>query len=182
MGVVYANSYDDTRLALDLCEQLQIGPSLAIYEPGWLRTVLAFHHAGRLPQGAMVKLYFGGDYGIFSMEPGVSFGLPPTENALLAYLDLLEGIDLPWSSSVWGGDLFETPSREKPWNSAAISTSALKNTSTPSTNPPTNHSSGKPWIWPAKSEDPSPTSPRPVRSCNFPKPIPAYSRVHRKGE
>jgi len=113
MGVVYANSYDDTRLALDLCEQLQIGPSLAIYEPGWLRTVLAFHHAGRLPQGAMVKLYFGGDYGIFSMEPGVSFGLPPTENALLAYLDLLEGIDLPWSSSVWGGDLFETPIARK---------------------------------------------------------------------
>ena len=109
MGVVYSNSYEDTRVALDLCERLRIGPSLAIYEPGWLRTVLAFHHAGRLPQGAMVKLYFGGDYGIFSTEPGVSFGLPPTENALLAYLDLLEGIDLPWSVSVWGGDLFDTP-------------------------------------------------------------------------
>ena len=56
-----------------------------------------------------MKLYFGGDYGLFSTEPGVSFGLAPTENALLAYLDLLEGVDLPWSVSVWGGDVFETP-------------------------------------------------------------------------
>jgi len=109
VGMVYANSYEDTRLALAQCERLRIGPSLAIYEPGWLRTTLAFHRAGRLPQGAMVKLYFGGDYGLFATRPGVSFGLPPTVHALMAYLDLLDGSGLPWSVSVWGGDLFETP-------------------------------------------------------------------------
>lgn len=109
VGMVYSNSYDDTRAALAQCERLRIGPSLAIYEPGWLRTTLAFHRNGRLPQGAMVKLYFGGDYGLFATQPGVSFGLAPTENALLAYLDLLEGCDLPWSVSVWGGDLLKTP-------------------------------------------------------------------------
>ncbi len=109
VGMVYANSYDDTRVAFEQCERLRIGPSLAIYEPGWMRTTLAFHRAGRLPRGAMVKLYFGGDYGLFATRPGVSFGLPPTTNALLAYLDLLEGVDLPWSVSVWGGDLFATP-------------------------------------------------------------------------
>ncbi|MFP6640238.1 MAG: 3-keto-5-aminohexanoate cleavage protein [Myxococcota bacterium] len=108
-GMVYANSYEDTRVALDQCDRLRLGPSLAIYEPGWLRTVLAFQRAGRLPQGAMVKLYFGGDYGLFATEPGVSFGLAPTEHALPAYLDLLEGTELPWSVSVWGGDLFDTP-------------------------------------------------------------------------
>ncbi len=43
------------------------------------------------------------------MEPGVSFGLQPTEYGLLAYLDMLEGSDLPWSVSVWGGDLMQTP-------------------------------------------------------------------------
>ena len=107
-GIVYANSYEDTRLCLAQCERLRIGPSLAIYEPGWLRTTLAFHRAGKLPAGAMVKLYFGGDYGLFSTQPGVSFGLAPTEHSLLAYLDLLEGTELPWSVSVWGGDLFET--------------------------------------------------------------------------
>jgi uncharacterized protein (DUF849 family) len=31
------------------------------------------------------------------------------EHALLAYLDMLEGTKLPWSVSVWGGDLIETP-------------------------------------------------------------------------
>jgi uncharacterized protein (DUF849 family) len=40
---------------------------------------------------------------------GVTFGLPPTEHALLAYLDMLEGTGLPWSVSVWGGDLMATP-------------------------------------------------------------------------
>jgi uncharacterized protein (DUF849 family) len=39
----------------------------------------------------------------------MTFGLPPTAPALLAYLDLLDGTDLPWSVSVWGGDLMATP-------------------------------------------------------------------------
>lgn len=109
LGVVYVNGYDDIRYAMALCQRLGLGPSLAIYEPGFLRTTLAFHRAGRLPAGAMVKLYFGGEYGVFATTPGVSFGLAPTEHALLAYLDLLEGTGLPWSVSVWGGDLLATP-------------------------------------------------------------------------
>jgi uncharacterized protein (DUF849 family) len=39
----------------------------------------------------------------------VTFGLPPTAHALLAYLDMLEGTGLPWSAAVWGGDLMATP-------------------------------------------------------------------------
>jgi 3-keto-5-aminohexanoate cleavage enzyme len=109
VGLVYANAYADIRTSFETCARLALGPSLAIYEPGFLRTTLAFQRAGRLPAGAMVKLYFGGDYGLFSTRPGVSFGLPPTRNALAAYLDLLEGSELPWSVSVWGGDLLETP-------------------------------------------------------------------------
>ena len=46
---------------------------------------------------------------LMSTEPGVSFGLMPTESGLLAYLDMLEGTGLPWSVSVWGGDLMQTP-------------------------------------------------------------------------
>jgi uncharacterized protein (DUF849 family) len=108
-GVVYGVSYDDVRTAFALCERLRLGPSLGIYEPGALRTVLAWRRAGRLPRGALVKLYFGGDYGLFATKPGVSFGLPPTERALDAYLEMLEGSGLPWSVSVWGGDLMATP-------------------------------------------------------------------------
>jgi 3-keto-5-aminohexanoate cleavage enzyme len=108
-GIVYANSYDDIRYGFALCARLGLAPSLAIYEPGFLQTVLAYHRVGRLPRGAMVKLYFGGPYGVFATQPGATFGLPPTRNALLAYLDMLEGTGLPWSVSVWGGDLMATP-------------------------------------------------------------------------
>jgi len=109
IGVVYRNSYEDIRTSFAFCEQHKLGPSLAIYEPGFMQTTLAYLKAGKLPQGAMVKFYFGGPYGMFGKGPGVTFGLPPTENALLAYLDMIEGTGLPWSVSVWGGDLMQTP-------------------------------------------------------------------------
>jgi uncharacterized protein (DUF849 family) len=108
-GGVYGVSYDDCRYAFAFCERLRMGPALGIYEPNSLRTTLAYHRAGKLPAGSMVKFYFGGEYGLMSTDPGVTFGLMPTEYGLLAYLDMLEGTDLPWSVSVWGGDLMETP-------------------------------------------------------------------------
>src|SRR4029453_3798487 len=108
-GIVYANSYADIRYAFALCDRLGLAPSLAICEPGFLRTVLAYHHAGRLPRGAMVKLYFGGPYGVPATRPACPLGRAPPRPALLAYLDVLEGPGLPWSVSVWGGDLLATP-------------------------------------------------------------------------
>ena len=108
-GNVYANSYADVREAFAMCEEQGWGPQLAIYEPGFLQCVLTYHRAGRLPAGSMVKFYFGGEWGMWARARGVTFGLPPTTNALLAYLDMLEGTDLPWSVSVWGGDLMATP-------------------------------------------------------------------------
>jgi len=108
-GVIYGVSYDDVKYAFAFCERLKLGPSLGIYEPGSLRTTLAYHRAGKLPRGTLVKLYFGGDYGIFATQPGVSFGLPPSLSALDAYLEMLDGTGLPWSVSVWGGDLMATP-------------------------------------------------------------------------
>lgn len=109
VGGVYGVSYEDVRVAFEFCERLRMGPALGIYEPNSLRTTLAWQRAGKLPPGSMVKLYFGGEYGLMSTEPGVSFGLMPTESGLLAYLDMLEGTGLPWSVSVWGGDLMQTP-------------------------------------------------------------------------
>jgi uncharacterized protein (DUF849 family) len=109
VGGVYANSYDDIRRTFEILDRHRLGPALAIYEPGFLRTVLAYHAAGRLPAGSMVKLYFGDEWGMSARGRGVTFGLAPTRHALLAYLDLLEGTGLPWSVSVWGGDLMSTP-------------------------------------------------------------------------
>jgi len=112
-GFVYANSYGDIRHQAAVCEEHLLGPSMAIFEPGWLRTALLWWRAGRLPQGAMVKLYFGGDAGYVTSDGqqrgGATFGLPPTERALDAYCELLDGCTLPWSVAVIGGDLFATP-------------------------------------------------------------------------
>lgn len=111
-GFVYANSFGDIHYQADLCARLQLGPSMAIFEPGWLRTALTWWRAGRLPRGAMVKLYFGGDAGYpttGSERGGAPFGLPPTVRSLDAYCELLDGCDLPWSVAVIGGDLLASP-------------------------------------------------------------------------
>jgi len=97
---VYAQSFDDIRYELDACRVLGLAPSIACFEPGFLRTVLAYHDAGSLPPGALVKLYFSGGRPLF--------GLPPTVWALDTYLRLLEGTDLPWAVAVLGGDVIGT--------------------------------------------------------------------------
>lgn len=111
---LYVNTFTDMEYGLDQCQRLAAGPSLAIYEPGFLRNVFSYRRAGRLPRGAMIKLYFGGEYGYLGWGKGVSFGLPPTRKALEAYLEMLEleGCDLPWSVAVMGGDLLQTPVAE----------------------------------------------------------------------
>lgn len=108
---VYANSYHNIRFKMRCCEELGLGPTIAVFEPGFLRVTLAYYRAGRMPRGAMVKFYFGGDRGYTSTPgagSGVTFGLPPTKLSLEAYLAMYEGCDLPWSVAVLGGDLLQT--------------------------------------------------------------------------
>jgi 3-keto-5-aminohexanoate cleavage enzyme len=95
----YQNSYADLEYMFARTAELGAAPSISIFEPGFLRTTLALHRAGRVPPGAMVKLYFGG---------ALEFGLPPTATALDAYLELLEPSGLPWSVAVLGGDVLAT--------------------------------------------------------------------------
>jgi 3-keto-5-aminohexanoate cleavage enzyme len=92
----YLNSYADLAHMFARTAALGAAPSISIFEPGFLRTTLTWHRLGRVPPGAMVKLYFGGE---------LQFGLPPTEAALEAYLELLEPSGLPWSVAVLGGDV-----------------------------------------------------------------------------
>jgi uncharacterized protein (DUF849 family) len=101
---IYLNTYGDTRYMIDWCAAHQLGPSLSIFEPGFLRLALAYHAAGALPRGALVKLYFSGGV------PG--FGLPPVSPSLNAYLAMLEGSGLPWSVAVLGGDVLGTLAEE----------------------------------------------------------------------
>jgi uncharacterized protein (DUF849 family) len=103
---VYTNSFADIRHEAALCERYRLGPSISIFEPGFLRCALAYHRAGRLPAGAFVKFYFGGttDY-VSGGAGGVGFGLPPTPLALDAYLEMLGDCALPWAVAVIGGDV-----------------------------------------------------------------------------
>lgn len=101
-GFVYANSFDDIASAFELCRSLGIGPNIAIYEPGFLRVVVAYERAGQLPTGTFVKLYLSTDRGYM----GAPFGLPPTPAGLSAYLELLDGTSsITWAVSVVGGDV-----------------------------------------------------------------------------
>jgi 3-keto-5-aminohexanoate cleavage enzyme len=99
----YVNSGRDIEYEVELCAEHHLGPSMAIFEPGFLRAALTYWQAGRLPPGALIKLYFGGGAGY--LDGGAPFGLPPTPASLDAYLAMLKGCGLPWSVAVIGGDV-----------------------------------------------------------------------------
>jgi uncharacterized protein (DUF849 family) len=101
---VYVNSRADIDFQLNVCHQSDLAPSVAIFEPGFLRIALGLWQAGRFPAGVMIKLYFGGEQGYL----GGQFGLPPTKPAFEAYMAMLEGCTLPWSTAVVGGDIVES--------------------------------------------------------------------------
>jgi 3-keto-5-aminohexanoate cleavage enzyme len=97
IDMTYINTFADARQMLSVCAAHRLGPSISIFEPGFLRVILLFHAAGKLAPGSLVKFYFGG--------ARAAFGLPPTRPSLEAYLAMLEGTGLPWSVAVLGGDV-----------------------------------------------------------------------------
>ena len=107
-GRYYANSLDSIRADLATLAARGLGVQLAIFEPHYLRIVMAFHAAGALPEGAVINLYFSGPHGVFGAH-SLPFGLPPTAVSLHAYLGLIGDSGLPWTVSVWGGDIFDSP-------------------------------------------------------------------------
>ena len=101
---VYQNSFDSIREQFERASADRVGPSLAIYEPGFLRATLAWWRAGELPPGTMIKFYLSTDRGYM----GAPFGLPATRLALDAYLEALGECPVPWAVSVVGGDVVGT--------------------------------------------------------------------------
>ena len=96
----YGFTRDEVGYKLDACRDLGLGPSVACFEPGYIRVFLDFYAQGRVPPGSLVKFYF-------CAGPPL-FGLPPTEAALDLYVDLLTGTGLPWAVAVLGGDVVES--------------------------------------------------------------------------
>jgi len=104
---VYTNTFADIRYAFDLAARHRLGPSVAVFEPGFLQVTLAYQEAGALPPGTFVKLYLAaGGY----LTPGRAlWGAPPIPEALDLYLAMLAGRDLPWALAVVGGAIFDHP-------------------------------------------------------------------------
>ena len=104
----YTNTPVEIRYMAEKCEDWGLGPSMVIFEPGFLRHALVYARAGRLPRGAFMRLTLCG--GSSYRGPGhvdLLCGLPNTPSGLDAYLDMLEGFSLPWAASVASGDVFE---------------------------------------------------------------------------
>ena len=104
---IYANTFADIRYAFDLAVQHHLGPSIAIFEPGFLQVVLAYHEAGALPPGTLVKLYFAG--GGYLTRGRALWGVPPIPEGLDLYLAMLGDTGIPWAVAVVGGDALEAP-------------------------------------------------------------------------
>jgi 3-keto-5-aminohexanoate cleavage enzyme len=102
---VYTNTFADIRYGFELARRHDLGPSIAIFEPGFLQVVLAYHDAGALPPGTLVKLYFAaGGY----LTPGRPlWGAPPIPEALDLYTAMLGERAIPWAVAVVGGSLFD---------------------------------------------------------------------------
>jgi 3-keto-5-aminohexanoate cleavage enzyme len=107
---VYVNSLTDIHHEMETCRRRGLGPSVAVFEAGFLRVVLAYQRAGRLPAGTLVKLYFSAGGYLGGGEP--SFSPPPIPEALDLYCAMLEGHSLPWSVAVLGGSVLDSPLAE----------------------------------------------------------------------
>jgi 3-keto-5-aminohexanoate cleavage enzyme len=67
-----------------------------VFEPGWMKTVVAMAKAGTLPRGSKLNIYFGPD--------NFSAMAPLIPEALELYLKMMEGLDLKWSVGTIGND------------------------------------------------------------------------------
>ncbi len=105
MEFVYTNPFADIRYAFDLAAQHRIGPSVAIFEPGFLQVVLAYFDADALPPGTLVKFYFAAGGYLTRGRP--LWGAPPITEALDLYLAMLGDRAIPWAIAVVGGSLFD---------------------------------------------------------------------------
>ncbi len=93
---------DDVRYILQTCKDLGTGASISVFEPGWMKNVVAMARAGTLPRGSKLNIYFASD----------SFaGLaPPIPEALELYLKMMEGMDVDWAVGYIGDkSVMDTP-------------------------------------------------------------------------
>ncbi len=91
----------DNKIVLDVCKDLGTGASISVFEPGWMKNVVAMVRAGTLPRGSKLNIYFA-SYDFAGMAP-------PIPEALQLYLHMIEGLDLKWSVGLVAGNIMDTP-------------------------------------------------------------------------
>jgi uncharacterized protein (DUF849 family) len=92
----------DSRFILDVCKRYGTGTSISVFEPGWMKNVLAMVKAGTLPRGSKLNLYFAPE--------SYNTMAPPIPEALELYLKMMEGLDLKWSvGNIGGVSVMDTP-------------------------------------------------------------------------
>lgn len=105
-GQSYAEAHDMVMFA----NRHHVPLALGIYTPAMCYWIRAYAERGLLPKGTIVKIWFGGRYKVWTnREPTVRNALAPTVKALDAYLEALEGVDLPWLIATQGDNVLDTP-------------------------------------------------------------------------
>jgi 3-keto-5-aminohexanoate cleavage enzyme len=104
---VYTNTFASIGYEMQVCATRGLGPSVSIFEPGFLQVVLAYAKAGALPAGTFVKLYFAGGGYLGGGDP--LWGSPPIIEALDLFLAMLGDTPVEWGVAVLGGSLLDTP-------------------------------------------------------------------------
>ena len=104
---VYTNTFAKIGYEMNVCAARGLGPSISIFEPGFLQVVLAYARQGALPAGSLVKYYFAGGGYLGGGEP--LWGSPPIIEALDLFGAMLGATPVPWAVAVLGGSLLDTP-------------------------------------------------------------------------
>jgi 3-keto-5-aminohexanoate cleavage enzyme len=93
---------DDVRSILQTCKDTGAGASISVFEPGWMKNVVAMAKAGTIPPGSKLNIYFAAD--------GMGLCAPPIPEALELYLKMMEGLDLKWAVGYIGNkSVMDTP-------------------------------------------------------------------------
>jgi 3-keto-5-aminohexanoate cleavage enzyme len=93
---------DDVKYILQTCKDTGAGASISVFEPGWMKNVVAMAKAGTIPRGSKLNIYFAAE--------NMALCAPPTIEAFELYMKMMEGLDLKWAVGYIGDkSVMDTP-------------------------------------------------------------------------
>jgi uncharacterized protein (DUF849 family) len=93
---------DDWQVIMDICRDYGTGTSISVFEPGWMKNVVAMVKAGTLPRGSKLNIYFAPN--------SMTAMAPPIPEAFELYMKMMEGMDLKWSvGSIGEPSIMDSP-------------------------------------------------------------------------